>query len=333
MLVAVVGRADRELRLAPAEQERGGNAVTGFPLHFHCDRRQCGHALCEARRPGRGLRLVWLRLSGETIMARDVTAHILNSTAPDWQGAMAGLTLRRRQSQTTTQDQAPAGPMDQAARIVGKLKAALDTPGDVTEIPWSSFSQDESTALATELMRCEVQISGNAKTTACHANLHEKLPKKVENAKDAGRPAGQRTTRSHALHRVPATGQFRVAVRSARQSGPKLAGKGHQVLPRAAELASAHGAPGYSRPASTMLWRNRRVACSRGVAEDLLGRAGLDDDAALQEADAVGYLAGEAHLVRGDQHCHALMRQFSDEVEHLRDQFRVERGGDLVEEQ
>ena len=128
-------------------------------------------------------------------------------------------------------------------------------------------------------------------------------------------------------------GQFRVAVRSARQSGPKLAGKGHQVLPRAAELASAHGAPGYSRPASTMRWRNRRVACSVGSPKMLFGRTGLDDDAALQEADAVGYLTGEAHLVRCDQHCHALVREFADEVEHLRDELRVERGRDLVEEQ
>jgi hypothetical protein len=88
------------------------------------------------------------------------------------------------QSQTTTQDQAPAqGQWTKPPALWDKLKAAVDTPGDVTEIPWSSFSQDESTALATELMRCEVQISGNAKTTACHANLHEKLPKKVENAK------------------------------------------------------------------------------------------------------------------------------------------------------
>ena len=146
---------------------------------------------------------------------------------------------------------------------MGKLKDALDTPGDVTAIPWSSFSQDASTALATELMRCEVQISDNAKTTACHANLHEKLPKEVENEKDvADLPASEQPDHTPYIEFHP--GQFRVAVRSARQSGPKLAGKGHQVLPRAAELASAHGAPGYSRPASTTRWRNRRVACSIG---------------------------------------------------------------------
>ena len=52
--------------------------------------------------------------------------------------------------------------------------------------------------MATELMRCEVQISGNAKTTTCHANLHEKLPKKVENAKtlaDLPAPANNPITR------------------------------------------------------------------------------------------------------------------------------------------
>src|SRR5882724_13100282 len=42
------------------------------------------------------------------------------------------------------------------------------------------------------------------------------------------------------------------------------------------------------------------------TAEDLLGRADLEDRALVQEDDAVGDLAREAHLVRRDQHRHAL---------------------------
>ena len=42
------------------------------------------------------------------------------------------------------------------------------------------------------------------------------------------------------------------------------------------------------------------------VADDVLRRALLDDDAAVHEDDAVGDLAGEAHLVGDDDHRHAL---------------------------
>src|SRR5258707_9657686 len=41
-----------------------------------------------------------------------------------------------------------------------------------------------------------------------------------------------------------------------------------------------------------------------GVAEDLLGRAFLVDHAAIEEADLARDVAGEAHLVGGEQHGH-----------------------------
>src|SRR5260370_8798224 len=46
----------------------------------------------------------------------------------------------------------------------------------------------------------------------------------------------------------------------------------------------------------------------RRLVEHLLGRALLDDDAVVHEDDAVGNIAGEAHLVGDDDHCHATLR-------------------------
>jgi len=44
-------------------------------------------------------------------------------------------------------------------------------------------------------------------------------------------------------------------------------------------------------------------------------------------------VAGEAHLVRRDQHRHALSGELADHLEHLRDELRVERARDLVEQE
>ena len=52
----------------------------------------------------------------------------------------------------------------------------------------------------------------------------------------------------------------------------------------------------------------------------------------MEEADAVGDLAGEAHLVGGDQHRHALGLEVADRLEDLADELGVERAGDLVEQ-
>ena len=68
-----------------------------------------------------------------------------------------------------------------------------------------------------------------------------------------------------------------------------------------------------SRPAPTPCadqWRMRRrkrcVSGCSGAPKICAGRAALDDQPVVQEADLVGDLAREAHLVRGDQHRHAL---------------------------
>ena len=53
----------------------------------------------------------------------------------------------------------------------------------------------------------------------------------------------------------------------------------------------------------------------------------------MEEADRVRDLAREAHLVGRDHHRHALLREVAHEAQHLVDELRVERGGDLVEEE
>src|SRR2546425_10944826 len=67
--------------------------------------------------------------------------------------------------------------------------------------------------------------------------------------------------------------------------------------------------------------------------EDLLRRALLEDPALVQEADPVGDVAREAHLMRGDQHRHSSLRQLPDHLQHLGNELRVEGARDLVEEQ
>ena len=79
--------------------------------------------------------------------------------------------------------------------------------------------------------------------------------------------------------------------------------------------------------------RNCLVRGFGRVTEHLLGRPGFEDLAAVEEDHPVGDLPGEAHLVGGEHHGHALALEVTDHREHLADQFRVERRGDLVEQQ
>jgi hypothetical protein len=59
--------------------------------------------------------------------------------------------------------------------------------GVVKEVPWASFGAlpgapagvTEGTALEADLAACEVQVSSNPRTTACHGNVNGLLPKKV----------------------------------------------------------------------------------------------------------------------------------------------------------
>jgi hypothetical protein len=66
--------------------------------------------------------------------------------------------------------------------------------------------------------------------------------------------------------------------------------------------------------------------------EDRRRWAFLEDAALMEEAHAVADLPGERHLVGGEQHRHSGRLQPADDVEHLADQFGVERRGDLVEQ-
>ncbi len=57
------------------------------------------------------------------------------------------------------------------------LQEAVETDGTITPVPWTRFSQAEATLLEAELLACPVQVAGNGKSTAAHANKHGKLPK------------------------------------------------------------------------------------------------------------------------------------------------------------
>ncbi|CDZ89761.1 putative 6-pyruvoyl-tetrahydropterin synthase [Rhodococcus ruber] len=69
-----------------------------------------------------------------------------------------------------------------------------------------------------------------------------------------------------------------------------------------------------------------------GPVENLRGRTLFDDDAAVHEHDGVGNLTREADLVGDDHQGRTVAGQVADHLEHLADQFGVERGGRLVEQ-
>ena len=81
--------------------------------------------------------------------------------------------------------------------------------------------------------------------------------------------------------------------RAARASRRRGSADDHVQATRAAQR-SAQRLGGQSRPAAMIRCRNCCVRGSRGAGEDLLGRALLEDDAAVEEADAVGDVAREA---------------------------------------
>ena len=87
------------------------------------------------------------------------------------------------------------------------------------------------------------------------------------------------------------------------------------------------------RPAWMTRSRNWRVRASRGAPKIASGGPCSRMLTGVEEADAVGDVAGEAHLVGGDDHRHARRREPADDVEHLGDELRVERARDLVEQQ
>lgn len=62
------------------------------------------------------------------------------------------------------------------ARLAHAVKR--EDANGLVEMPWASFGT-HAPALEAELKACNVQVSSNPDTTACHGNSHGKLPKKV----------------------------------------------------------------------------------------------------------------------------------------------------------
>ena len=58
----------------------------------------------------------------------------------------------------------------------------------------------------------------------------------------------------------------------------------------------------------------------RRFAEDPFRRPLLDDEAVIQEHDAIGDLAREAHLVGGDDHRHPFGGEVTHDIQHLTDE-------------
>lgn len=69
------------------------------------------------------------------------------------------------------------------------------------------------------------------------------------------------------------------------------------------------------------------------VSENRLGRALLDDAAAVEHCDPIGHFAREPHLVRDDEkrYLHDV-RDIANDVEHLPGELWIQRGRDLVQE-
>ena len=85
-------------------------------------------------------------------------------------------------------------------------------------------------------------------------------------------------------------------------------------------------------PRLTALWKGNLEPLVLRVAEDLLRRALLLYLAAVHKEDARRHFARKTHLVRDDDHGHALVGKLFDEFKHFADHFRVERGRRFVEQ-
>ena len=74
------------------------------------------------------------------------------------------------------------------------------------------------------------------------------------------------------------------------------------------------------------------MRASFGIAEDLLGRALLDDPPFVHEDHPVRHLLGEADLVGDDDERHARLGEAADHGEHFGDQLGIEGRSGLVEQ-
>ena len=68
------------------------------------------------------------------------------------------------------------------------------------------------------------------------------------------------------------------------------------------------------------------------IAKELSRRGVLEDHALVHKDHAVGHRAGKGHLVRDDDHGHAVGSELAHDLEHLSHDLGVERGGRLVEQ-
>ena len=75
-----------------------------------------------------------------------------------------------------------------------------------------------------------------------------------------------------------------------------------------------------SLPQSTFERKSRRRGCF------------LQNFALVDEDHPAGDLARKAHFVRHNDHRHALVGKRFDQIEHLADHFRVQRGGRFIKE-
>jgi len=81
----------------------------------------------------------------------------------------------------------------------------------------------------------------------------------------------------------------------------------------------------YSRPASTTRCRNCCVRGSQGAPKISAGvPCSRMTHTLVEEAHAMGDVSRKAHLVRGNEHRHPVIRELADDLEHLRDELRVD---------
>ena len=80
-------------------------------------------------------------------------------------------------------------------------------------------------------------------------------------------------------------------------------------------------------------FRKARVRSSFGSPKIWSGGPSSWTTPLVEEAHLRGHFAGEAHLVGGEQHGHALPGEVAHDVEDLGDELGIERRGDLVEQQ
>src|SRR5215510_14845383 len=69
-----------------------------------------------------------------------------------------------------------------------------------------------------------------------------------------------------------------------------------------------------------------------GCRKHLLRRPLLNDDPMIHEDHAVGSVARKTHLVTNHKHGYAAALELAHDVEHATDEFRIERGGRLIEQ-